>query len=123
MGVPKYVPLLLAFAGHMTHLPPASAQNQSSWRFWTTEDGLTESYTRKISVGGDGRVFMRHGAVPNASVLDGYNVAQIPEPRTASDIDWSRLARLHTGRKGELWTVEEGVLKRFADKKWRTEAV
>src|SRR3982751_5524272 len=119
MRATKYVFLLSAIAA----LPSVLAESHSAWRVWTTEDGLAESYTRKVSIGVDGRVILRHGAVPNASILDGYSVAQIPEARTAPDIDWGRLARIYASRNGELWTVEEGVLKRFSDRRWRTEAV
>src|SRR5436305_1091558 len=106
MRATKYVFLLSAIAA----LPSVLAESQSAWRVWTTEDGLAESYTRRVSIGADGRVILRHGAVPNASILDGYTVVQIPEARTVADIDWARLARVYTSGKGELWTVEEGVL-------------
>ena len=75
---------------------PAFAQHHMPWRFWTAADGLKESYSRSLSLGAGGRVWVRHGAAFGVSVLDGYSVTQIPEPSTAAvDIDWSRFAGIH----------------------------
>src|SRR5437764_3634091 len=91
-------------------ISPAFSQVRTDWRFWTAEDGLKESYSRKISLGASGRVWVRHGAVPGISVLDGYAVAQVLEPRTGTDIDWARLAAVYEDRGGTAWTVENRTL-------------
>src|SRR5689334_17959258 len=70
------------------------------WRFWTASDGLRESYTRLISVGADGRIWMRHGAVDAMSVFDGFTVTRIPEARDRLHLDWARLARVYADPKG-----------------------
>src|ERR1700676_4165007 len=48
------------------------------WRFWTSADGMRESYTRLISMGADGRIWMRHGAVDAMSIFDGFAVTLHP---------------------------------------------
>ncbi len=102
--------------------PGLFAQSQSDWRFWTAKDGLKESYSRKMSLGADGRLWVRHGAVSSISVLDGYKVTAIPEPRLGSTIDWNRLAHIYTGPSGTAWTVENHALMRFDGSVWRNEA-
>jgi signal transduction histidine kinase/ligand-binding sensor domain-containing protein len=101
---------------------PAFSQARTVWRFWTAEDGLGESYSRKISIASSGRVWVRHGAVPGMSVLDGYSVSQIPEPRTSATIDWSRLAGIYEDRGGNPWTVENHGLIRYDGVRWIIEA-
>jgi len=98
------------------------AQSRSDWHFWTAADGLKESYSRKMSIGADGRLWVRHGAVNAMSVLDGYSIAGIPEPRRGSTIDWNRMARIYTGPTGTAWTVEDHALMRFDGSIWRYEA-
>jgi hypothetical protein len=90
----------------------------AAWRFWTAEDGLAESYTRKIAIGVDGRVRLRHGAVSSMSVLDGYRISLVPEPRTSTSIDRGRLARVYSDVRGNAWTVENGRLVAFSNGSW-----
>src|SRR5260370_20848333 len=98
---------------------PALSQHHMPWRFWTATDGLRESYSRSISLGATGRVWVRHGAAGGVSVLDGYSVTQVPEPRGAGiDIDWSRFAGIHEDRAGIAWTVENRALMRYDGARW-----
>jgi len=99
------------------------AQSRSDWHFWTAADGLKESYSRKLSLSADGRLWVRHGAVTAMSVLDGYTIAGVPEPRRGSTIDWNRLARIYTDPSGTPWTVEGHALMRFDGSVWRNEAI
>src|SRR5258708_4023503 len=93
------------------------------WRFWTAADGLKESYSRSLSLGAGGRVWVRHGAAFGVSVLDGYAVTQVPEPSAAVvDIDWSRFAGIHEDRAGIAWTVENRALMRYDGVRWSSEA-
>ena len=92
------------------------------WRFWTAANGLRESYTRALSVGADGRIWMRHGAVDQMSILDGLAVTRIPEPRIGFHVDWARLARVYADAKGVAWTVEDEALKRYQSGHWSIEA-
>ena len=103
--------------------PESRCQSRSDWQYWTSADGLKESYSRKMSIGADGRLWVRHGAVNAMSVLDGYTVIQIPEARRGSEIDWNRMARIHTGVDGAAWTVENHALMSFNGTGWNTEAL
>jgi signal transduction histidine kinase/CheY-like chemotaxis protein len=76
-----------------------------------------------MSVGADGRVWVRHGAVNAMSVLDGYTVVQIPEARSGSAIVWSQMAGVYTAPTGTGWTVENHALMKFDGARWNTEAV
>jgi hypothetical protein len=102
--------------------PGAFAQSRSDWHFWTAADGLKESYSRKMSIGADGRLWVRHGAVTGISILDGYTVTGIPDPRRGATIVWNRLARIYTGPTGTPWTVENHALMRFDGTGWHNEA-
>jgi signal transduction histidine kinase/ligand-binding sensor domain-containing protein/ActR/RegA family two-component response regulator len=101
---------------------PAFSQSRLDWRFWTASDGLPESFVHKIASGPDGRIWIRNGAVGSMSVLDGYGVTRIPEPRINRVIDdWSLLTRVHAGSDGEAWTVENHALKRYRGGRWLVE--
>src|ERR1035441_1146991 len=90
-----------------------SQQRNPEWRFWTQSDGLAASSIRSVGSAPDGRIWLRHGAVDSMSVLDGYEVAPLPEMRTGSIIDWGLRARAYGARNGEGWAVEAGELRRF----------
>src|SRR5882672_496511 len=92
----------------------ALPQSQFDWRFWTAADGLEESFVRNMARGREGCIWVRHGAVDKMSILDGYGVMRIPEPRAGGVIqDWGRLARVYSSVEGEAWTVEDHALKRY----------
>ena len=97
---------------------PLPAQVQAGWRFWSAPDGLTETYCRTLGVTPGGSVWVRHGAVASMSVLDGYTVTRIQEPRTASSVNWSVLARVYASPPGDAWTVEDGALKQYRNRRW-----
>jgi signal transduction histidine kinase/CheY-like chemotaxis protein/ligand-binding sensor domain-containing protein len=99
------------------------AQSRADWHFWSAAGGLKESYSRKMSIGADGRLWVRHGAVSAMSVLDGYTVVGVPEPRLGPTISWNRLARIYTDPAGTAWTVENHALMSFAGSAWRNEAL
>ena len=52
------------------------------------------------------------------SVLDGYSVKQIPEPRRGGAIVWSQLAAIYAGPTGIAWTIENHELMRFDGALW-----
>ena len=82
---------------------PASAQQPEKWRFWTAADGMRESYTYSLSVDAAGRVWARHGAVPEMSLLDGYTVARLPEARDSLGLDWENNSRAYASAGGAAW--------------------
>jgi len=97
-----------------------SAQQYEKWRFWTAADGLRESYTYSLSLDPAGRVWARHGAVHEMTVLDNFTVSRIPEPRDGERIDWESNARVYTSARGSSWTAAEGALKEWKDSRWIT---
>jgi signal transduction histidine kinase/ActR/RegA family two-component response regulator len=102
--------------------PCAFSQPRSpEWRFWTQSDGLAESCIRSVGSAPDGRIWLRHGAVNTMAVLDGYEVARLPEMRTGSIIDWGLRARAYGAWNGEGWAVEAGELRRFVSGRWIVE--
>src|SRR5205807_2623699 len=52
------------------------------------------------------------------SVLDGYSVRNLPEPRTVRQPDWAWTARVYSALNGWPWTVAEGSLKEFRNEAW-----
>ena len=98
-----------------------SQPRSPEWRFWTQSDGLAESCIRSVGSAPDGRIWVRHGAVDSMAVLDGYEVARLPEMRTGSIIDWGLRVRAYGAPNGEGWAVEAGELRRFVSGRWIVE--
>jgi signal transduction histidine kinase/ActR/RegA family two-component response regulator len=116
---PKHQAIVIAL---LLGAPCAFSQQRSpEWRFWTQSDGLAESCIRSVGSAPDGRIWLRHGAVDTMAVLDGYEVARLPEMRTGSIIDWGLRARAYGARNGEGWAVEAGELRRFVSGRWIVE--
>jgi len=99
---------------------PFSLQQPEKCRFWTAADGLRQSYTYSLSLDPAGRVWARHGAVHEMSLLNSYTVSLLPEPRDGERIDWESNARVYTSATGSSWTVAEGALKEWKDGRWIT---
>jgi signal transduction histidine kinase len=104
---------LVAFACRL------SAQTAGNWRFWTVADGLRESYVRTLIRAQDGQVWVRHGAVDMMSVVDGYGVRRLPEPRTTRAVDWEHLGRVQALHGDEAWVAEDHALRRYAAGAWK----
>ncbi len=73
---------------------PATAS--STWRSWTVNDGLYESYSRLVVPTSDGLVWVRHGLAKRVSVFDGFNIT------VAEDTDLGDLSI--PGRDGSFWS-------------------
>jgi signal transduction histidine kinase/CheY-like chemotaxis protein len=100
---------------------PAACGQTSGWRFWDKSDGLEESYSRGLTVDRQGRLWVRHGAVERFSILDGYSVQVLPEPRGSGVVDWESFSRIQISPSGAGWTIEGGALKRLAGAAWHQE--
>ncbi len=83
----------------------------SSWRFWTKEDGLAESWTFGLSRDGTGRVVVKHGDVATESVLDGYQVTKIPA--------WHAFGRFLGSGNDELWSFDADGILVYGASGWR----
>ena len=97
----------------------SGAELADPWRIWTVNDGLPESYARLLSVGPDGHLWIRHGAVRSMSSLDGYSVTRLPEPRDRAQPDWAQSKAVEVDSHGSLWVMQDGALKQYAGGKWR----
>src|SRR5688572_8953163 len=63
--------------------PPAAAQPEvdlSHWRFYSSVDGLRESWVEDITPGRDGRFWITHGSVDAMTLFDGYTFQRFPTP-------------------------------------------
>jgi signal transduction histidine kinase/CheY-like chemotaxis protein len=110
--------LLVAALVETPRLFPADLQTM--WRSWTAADGLTESYTYNLAVDPNGNVWARHGSVGAISILDGYSVRHLPEPREGDRINWEANGRIYANAQGWAWTVAEGELKELKNGRWLT---
>jgi signal transduction histidine kinase/CheY-like chemotaxis protein/streptogramin lyase len=112
---------LLTFA-LLVRLSPLAAGDLVGWRSWVAADGMPESYSQSLGADPDGRVWVRHGAVGFMSLLDGYSLLPIPEPRDGFKVNFDLLARVYGNGKGEAWTVENAALKHYVGGRWAVEA-
>lgn len=94
------------------------ADERLLWRSWGVREGLTETYSRAISIMPGGSAYIRHGAVPSMSVFDGHSVAQIPDPRGSEAPDWPSTRRVYAGAGGSLWTATLDALREYREGKW-----
>jgi len=81
------------------------------WRYWSTEDGLTES-CGLCQIGMDGKIWIRHGAVDYISFLDGYAVQKRPSPGV-----W---LQVFESRSQQLWSSYSEGVKLFKDGEWQS---
>jgi signal transduction histidine kinase/CheY-like chemotaxis protein len=93
-------------------------QEQQLWRSWTAADGLKETYSFSLSVSADGKICVRHGAVPFLSLLDGYSISKIPDPREAQRIERASSGRAYISRQGSVWLTSPDTLREFKDGRW-----
>lgn len=91
------VPRYLAFV-FLAGTPEVVAQSGEIWRYFTSRDGLVESYVGAVSASPSGRVWITHGQVPEMSTFDGFAVKRLPSP----GID----VRVEEGAGGELWAMD-----------------
>ncbi|MCE5270119.1 hypothetical protein LLH00_02425 [bacterium] len=88
----------------------------SNWRFFTSADGLTESWSRFISIGPSGRVWVAHGGIDSLSYLDGWPSAdgllvhKIPSP--------GRNLVVKESNSGQLWSLYSNGIQLFQNDRW-----
>src|ERR1039457_1381847 len=110
--------MLLAFLTLWAGAGRLHADDRFLWRSWGVRDGLSETYSRAVSVMPDGRVYIRHGAIGSMSLFDGYRVSPIPEPRGNAQPSWPATQRVYAAPGGILWTATLDALKEYRDGKW-----
>ncbi|HEV3197641.1 MAG TPA: response regulator [Bryobacteraceae bacterium] len=110
--------VLLAFLAFWVGAGMLHADDRFLWRSWGVRDGLTETYSFAVSGVPGGNAYVRHGAVRSMSVLDGYGITRIPDPRGSAQPDWPSTRRVYTGAGGTLWTASFGTLQEYRDGNW-----
>ena len=81
------------------------------WRFWGLKDGLGESFSAGLSVGPDGRVWIRHGRVSRITILDGFAATGIPAPPALAHATWNTGPESMVGidASGHLVVYDHGI--------------
>src|SRR4051812_14558716 len=92
---------------------PCLAQKTASpWRAYNVADGLPESACVSVTIGPQGKIVVRHPALPLVSELDGYGVTNIfPSPGPAA-------RRIYESASGQFWTVGNETLEEFKNGSW-----
>src|SRR4051812_38685183 len=65
MPVPRSIVLTMVTCGVLV------GQVSPEWRFLDLSDGMTESFIRNITIGADGRAWIRHSGSATLTVFDG----------------------------------------------------
>ena len=81
------------------------------WRSYKLADGLPESACISVTVSPQGKVLVRHFAMPFVSELDGYTIRRIPSPEIGR-------SRVYQSPGGQLWAVVSGGLQEFSEGDW-----
>ncbi|MFB3787202.1 MAG: ATP-binding protein [bacterium] len=82
-----------------------AAQPPPHWRFWLNEDGLGESCSNAVFVSPAGRVLVNHGHVAWMSLLDGYEVINLPSPGVGVPV--------YETPSGTIWSIHSGGFQRY----------
>ena len=107
-------------AGLVLASRPVGAQPEldlSHWRFYSSVDGLRESWIEDITPGREGRHWITHGAVDAMTRLDGYGFRQLPAPGPNLTV--------REGPDGQVWALHRASettldgLQIFEDATWR----
>lgn len=97
------------------YLPPvirqARIQPGGHWRYWSTDDGLTES-CGLCQIGMNGKIWIRHGAVDQISSMDGYAIHKQPSPGI-----W---LQVFESRSNQLWSSYSQGVKLFKEGQWNS---
>ncbi len=73
------------------------------WRFWTVQDGLSETYSSNMSIGPTGNLLIMQGQISKQyNVYDGYEIHLIPK---YEDL----MGAIFEGPTGLIWSFPLGV--------------
>ena len=87
----------LIAAGMLLATGRLAAQQPPHWRFFTSSDGLRESWVLDVTPGSNGRWWITHGNVDALTVFDGYTIRQLPSPGAT--------VAVREGATGQLWSL------------------
>jgi len=91
--------------------PALPAQSSARWRVFTRADGMSDNVCLKVTLGASGNVLVRHVKSSGISVLDGYEVTNVPGPGLNRN-------RVYESPGGQLWSVTTDGLQEFRDGQW-----
>ncbi len=77
----------------LSRLTPA--QELPHWRFFTSRDGLKESWVSSVTVGPSGKVWISHGEVGTMTMFDGFVMHLLPSPGVN--------LKVFESRSGQIW--------------------
>ena len=69
----------------------------SHWRFYSSVEGLRESWVEDITAGQNGRQWITHGTVDSMTVFDGYTFQKLPTPGSNLTV--------REGPSGQVWAL------------------
>ena len=55
----------------------------TSWRFYTSQDGMMESWVNSVNLAPNGDIYITNGEVTHMNVYDGYTMRRLPSPGNA----------------------------------------
>ena len=90
------------------------SESPSPWRYFTSQDGLTESWVSSISVGSSGKLMINYGDVPEMTIYDGYLFHRISNPGIG--------LKVYENNVQQLWSVfpgSPGGFQQFVNGKWQ----
>src|SRR5436190_20020795 len=92
------------------------SQGTTRWRIYKAADGLPESACSSVTIGLNGDVFTTHPGSPFIGDLNGYTIAQFPEPASPAE-------RVSASPSGQLWAVAPDGLWEWKDDHWNLRPV
>jgi signal transduction histidine kinase/ligand-binding sensor domain-containing protein len=102
---------LVAAAAFLALAPSAWCQRYPDWRAFRAADGMAESACVSVSIGVNGKIFVKHLDADSISVLDGYSITSVRSPEVSRN-------RIYEGPGGQLWTPVAAGLEEFRDHEW-----
>jgi signal transduction histidine kinase len=88
----------------------------SHWRFYSSVDGLRESWVEDISLGVNGRVWITHGSVDAMTLFDGYTFRRLPTPGANLTVREGPDSQVWAFHRASVSTMDG--LQRFDDGRW-----
>ena len=97
----------------------------SDFRTWNTQDGLEENYSIDLSTGPDGKVWVRHGYVPNITSFDGQEFTTIPVPGKTTPVSLKEreLFEIREHPSGIIWGSRADAIYQNKNETWQRYAL
>src|SRR5215472_13998304 len=108
---PGRVPSLFLIAALLSANGPVHAQRASNWRAYKVADGLAQTACSSLTIGAQGKILVTHPAAQVITIVDGYNVTNIPSPGPHT-------GPVYESPAGQLWSPSAEGLHEFRDGEW-----